>query len=194
MARSLNVAPFRLFLRRVEGQILRTSKRYVDNRAEKIRAEIARMNSDFWSTFITMAIDVPGAPNLNEFTPRWKPLAPSYAKRKLKGGHGFYYNTGALKRSLSQARSSLLGAPSITFTKIPSRVARNESFRFEIDPAPRLSGLRGEKLLRAINGPTGQRAMKLSNFRGQTNRPIFEPYLKWWVKYVITPRVVRSLK
>lgn len=194
MARQLNVAPFRKFLRQIEGQVLRTSQKFVEARMKRIEQTIMALNQSFWPGFITATINTSGPPNLNEFTPKWKPLAKSYLKKKLKQGKGFYFYTGALNRSLSQARPSILGKPVIQFTNIPKRVAAGESFRFTIDPMPRLSGLRGTALLNAIDGSTTQRSMKLSNFRGSRNRNIFEPYVMWYMKYVVTPRVLRDLK
>jgi hypothetical protein len=196
MARTLNVAPFKVFLRKVEGQVLRTTRRYVEARTKRVMTDILALNQTFWPTFVDKVIDVSQAPNLNEFTPVWKPINPNsdYGRHKAKIGRGFYYNTGRLQASLKQARIGLLGKPVIEFQKLPAKVAAGESYRFSINPMPRLSGLRGSALLQAINGSTEQRAIKLSNFKGARNRDIFEPYVKWWMKYVITPRVMRSLK
>lgn len=194
MARELNTAPFRKFLRQIEGQVLRTSQRFVEARTKRILKTLQALNANFWPSFVVSIIDVDGPPDLREFTPNWKPLADSYLDKPRKIGKGFYFYTGALARSLKQARASLLGEPTITFTSIPKRVARGESYRFKIDAMPRLSGLRGKELLATINGSTDQRALKLSNFRGSRNRNIFEPYVMWYMKYVITPRVMKELK
>ena len=198
MARQLNLEPFRKFVRNIEGRILRTSKQFMERVGKRVTADIEISNQRFFTTFIKKAIDVPAAPNLEEFSPQpWKKLKAKYQKHKDKvaPGAGFFSYKGGLERSLETARGTpILGRPTFRFVKIPQRVAPGQNFRIEIEPAPRLRNVRGINLLEAINSGTKQRSMKLSAYRGRITRPVFDHYLRWWVKYVITPSVVRRLK
>ena len=201
MARQVSVEPFRKFVRDIEGQILRTSQAFINRVAKQMVLDIAVMNRSFFQQFVAKSIGVQAAPDLAEFTRPWKALSThggndSYSKRKERQfpGKGFFERTGALKRSLLQATGSALGKPTVEFTRIPTKVATNQSFRFEIEPAPALRNLRGIRLLEAINSGTQQRSMKLSAFRGQMTRPVLEPYLRWYVKYVVGPSVLRRLQ
>lgn len=201
MARSVSLAPFRKFVRDIELQILRTSTAFVKRTTKRLEKEIEKKNMSFFTTLVRMGIDVPGPPALGEFTPAWKPLKTpgrprSYAMRKARKypGAGFFKYTGGLKRSLQAAKGSLLGKPTVTITQIPTQVKRSSNFKIVIEPAPALRNLRGINLLEGINGTGFQRSLKLSAFKGRITRPLLQPYLSWWVRYVITPSVVRKVK
>lgn len=196
MARSVSFGAYKKFVRDVEAKILRTTTAYVNKVKAKIEQEVAIINASFFSTLVRSGIDVAGPPGLQEFTPNWKPLKRNYAKWKEKKypGSGFFKASGKLRTSLRQAKGGLLGKPKVTLVKLPRAVKRGEAFRMVVEPAPAMRNKRGIQLLEQINSGTFQRSMKLSAFKGRITRPLVEPYLNWWVKYVITPSVVRRLK
>jgi len=196
MARSTSFGAYRKFVRDVEAKILRTTTAFIMRVSKQIEQELTVMNASFFSNLVRQGIDVSGPPGLQEFTPSWKPLKRSYARWKEKKypGSGFFKASGKLKASLRQAKGGLLGKPKVTIVKLPRAIKRGEAFRIVVEPAPAMRNKRGIQLLEQLNGGTFQRSMKLSAFKGKITRPLVEPYLNWWVKYVITPSVVRRLK
>jgi hypothetical protein len=196
MARSTSFKAFNRLNREIEAKILRTSTAFINRVSKQIEQEITVLNGAFFSSLISVGIDVETSPGLREFTPRWKPLKTNYARWKARKypGSGFFKASGKLRASLNQAKGNLLGRPTVIVTKIPKAVKRGESFRIVVQPAPAMRRKTGMAVLDQINGGSGQRSMKLSAYKGKITRPLVEPYLNWWVKYVITPSVVRRLK
>lgn len=199
MARNLIQTALRKYARQIEVRILNLAKARMEKIGALVLKESNDLNKNFYKTFVQKAIDVPSAPDLGSYTPFWKPLKPNYQKLKEKvaPGAGFFRYKGDLKEGLLRLSPEALGPSTIKFVRIPNHLKKGtiNEFRMELEPLPRLRNLRGIRLIEAVaqSGSSGV-SMRLAAFRGRMTRKVVEPYVGWWVKYVIAPSVLRRMK
>jgi hypothetical protein len=188
--------------REIIGSVVQTTEDFI-NRSRKTLAKMLMSEREmFFSQMIKKGFDIFGPPALREFTPDWPPYTDSYQQEKDRRypGKGFFLRTGQLRRSLSSGSTprAVLGTPYVDVDektvrrKINGKRVSRVQFEFTLVPAPRLGDLSGESLHEKLN--SAQRAYKLTHYRGQITRPLFEPFLNWWMKYVIRPKVAKVLR
>jgi hypothetical protein len=201
MARVVVINDFDSDDRDITATVVQTTADFIKRAESNINKVLIEERDKFFQRMIQKGFDISGPPDLDEFTPDWPPYSDKYRrwKEKKKPGRGFFLLTGALKRSLSSgaAASSVLGKPQVLIDEVDvirrikgKRVPRVK-YEFTVLAAPRLGNLRDHSLHAKLNGKL--RATRLTHVRGRITRPLFEPFLNWWLNYVVQPRVAKVL-
>ncbi|KGM36132.1 hypothetical protein P409_00355 [Inquilinus limosus MP06] len=152
---------------------------------------VEKANKDFFRVLSSKIIGSSGQPSLDGVpVPRWRPLTERYLRRKQKRRNpGFYRYEGKLKQALDHMNATtFLGTVAVQtnfqgtrapFTLDNGTKELRQGYRVTL----RLTGL--QRI--ADNDPEGTlpsrlAAYRLTNWRGQRNRSILGPYMRWWTR------------
>lgn len=202
MARVVIIDDFDEVDRGLGASVVRTTLDFIRRAKGSMEKAVNEERDKFFTRMIQKGIDVRGAPDLDEYTPYWPAYSPKYAwmKRRKRGAGGYYFLTGKLKKSLSSAAvpRTVLGNPKVmldetdVMRKINGKRVRTVLYEFTVFAAPRLGGLTDHDLHSRLNSKL--RAVRLTHVKGDIRRPLFEPFLNWWLAYVVQPRIAGILK
>lgn len=206
---------------RIESALNTAIGRITTENMKLIQKKLDRLQRSFFISLARMAIGVDEPPDLGRYTPEWKPLTPTYARRRKreKGiSEGQYYlRTGGLRRSLSQSKAiTSFGRPVIELRKAGS-VNRKRAFVFDqiaqLAESGRFVSLKDIKNVRFVisidlfpkvkeslkSGRIHENryfsekiSVKMTNFRGKRERPILAQFMNWWLD-VRARNLVRSV-
>ena len=190
---------------------------YMNRKEKLIERNLLKLQGEFFKTLALMTINAANAPNLGEYTPTWKPLDPGYTARKQKRGKGFYNFRGGLKRSLMASKATTsLGTPVVMTDAYAQSPAGKARYTYTNGTARRDSGsivAKGKyevkrvfsidlypKVMEDIDEdmPFGNYfskniAVKMTNYRGQQDRPILANFMNWWLDVKAKQIVMKAL-
>lgn len=174
-------------------------------RAQRIKARVEDAVAPFFSELVKVGIDVTAAPQLEEFTPSWKPLIRKWVNYKAKHGKSpnFFAFGGGLRAALSRRTTrSTFGNVQVDlhFGDVVTHVtARPPAQKYSgllplratvvVNPFPKVDIKRPiEDQIFSLGEETDfnltlAKLMNAGSGANRQQRPLLTPFFRWFMKY-----------